>query len=227
MADGRAWLDGAIAVFAKDWRCELRARHAITTLGLFAVTSLIVASLALGPVGIAPAERTAFAPVLIWLILLFSAAAGLPRAFVHEEESRTATALRLSAEPSALFAGKVAYTLTVLLAVEAVVAPLALALLQIEVERPLDLALALGLGGIGLASASTLLAAIVAQGKGRTTLFAALAFPVLVPLLALAVALTRGAFGATPPDGVLLQLVLYDGSVTVAGLMLFPTVWNP
>jgi heme exporter protein B len=222
-----SWTAEAAAVFAKDWRCELRARHALTTLGLFAVTSLIVASLALGPVGIAPAERIAFAPVLIWLILLFSSAAGLPRVFVHEEESHTATALRLSATPSALYAGKTVYSFSILLAVEAVVAPLALGLLQVEVERPGRLALVLVLGGLGLAAASTLLAAIVAQGKGRTTLFAALAFPVLVPLLALAVALTRGAFGATPPEGALLQLVLYDASVTVAGLMLFPVVWNP
>ncbi len=222
-----SWIAEATAVFVKDWRCELRAKHAIATLGLFAVTSLVVASLALGPVGIAPAERTAFAPVLIWLILLFSTAAGLPRAFVHEEESHTATALRLAATPSALFAGKAAYSFSVLAAVEAAVAPLAAALLQIEVPRPGLLLATLALGGFGLALASTLLAAIVAQGRGRTTLFAALAFPVLVPLLALAVTLTRAAFGAPAQEGILIQLVLYDATVTVAGLMLFPAVWNP
>ncbi len=222
-----SWIAEAAAVFAKDWRCELRAKHAITTLGLFAVTSLVVASLALGPVGIQEEERIAFAPVLIWLILLFSTAAGLPRAFVHEEESHTATALRLAATPSALFAGKAAYTFSVLAAVEAAVAPLAAALLQIDVARPGLLIAVLALGGFGLALASTLLAAIVAQGRGRTTLFAALAFPVLVPLLALAVSLTRTAFGAPIQDGILIQLVLYDATVTVAGLMLFPVVWNP
>jgi heme exporter protein B len=222
-----SWIAEAAAVFAKDWRCELRARHALATLGLFAVTSLVVASLALGPVGVQAAERAAFAPVLVWLILLFAAAAGLPRAFVHEEETHTATALRLSATPSALFAGKALYTFSVLLAVEAVVAPLALALLQIETVRPGRLAVVLLLGGFGLAVASTLVAAIVAQGRGRTPLFAALAFPILVPLLALAVAATRGALGGPPLEGVLAQLVLYDASVAVAGLMLFPPVWNP
>ncbi|MBZ0090017.1 MAG: heme exporter protein CcmB, partial [Thermoanaerobaculia bacterium] len=222
-----SWIAEAAAVFVKDWRCELRAKHAVATLGLFAVTSLVVASLALGPVAIEPEQRIALAPVLIWLILLFSTAAGLPRAFVHEEESHTATALRLAATPSALFAGKAAYSFSVLAAVEAAVAPLAAALLQIDVARPGLLAVTLALGGFGLALASTLLAAIVAQGRGRTTLFAALAFPVLVPLLALAVTLTRAAFGAPAPEGILIQLVLYDATVTVAGLMLFPAVWNP
>ena len=165
--------------------------------------------------------------MLIWLILLFSTAAGLPRAFVHEEESHTATALRLAATPSALFAGKAAYSFSGLAAGEAAVAPLAAALLQIEVPRPGLLLATLALGGFGLALASTLLAAIVAQGRGRTTLFAALAFPVLVPLLALAVALTRAAFGDPAQEGILIQLVLYDATVTVAGLMLFPAVWNP
>ena len=54
--------------------------------------------------------------VLLWIILLFSAAAGLPRAFVHEEETQTATALRLAATPSALFCGKLLYGLTLTLA---------------------------------------------------------------------------------------------------------------
>ena len=38
---------------------------------------------------------------------------------------------------------------------------------------------------------------------------------------------TRGALGGTVLEGVLAQLVLYDASVAVAGLMLFPPVWNP
>ena len=51
-------------------------------------------------------------PVLLWIILLFSVAAGLPRTFVQEEETQTAMALRLSATPSALFCGKLLYNLT-------------------------------------------------------------------------------------------------------------------
>ena len=103
-----------------------------TRSALFAVTTLVVVSLALGPVGVQrTAERIAVAPVLLWLILLFAAAAGLPRAFVHEEESHTATALRLAATPSALFAGKRAYSLSLLAASRRPSTPLFLALLQI------------------------------------------------------------------------------------------------
>ncbi|MEZ5312183.1 MAG: heme exporter protein CcmB [Thermoanaerobaculia bacterium] len=160
-----AWIAEAGALFAKEWRTELRGRHAISTLALFAVTTLVVLSLALGPVGVSREDRTWVAPVVLWILLLFSASLGLPRSFVREEESRTAIALRLAATPSALFAGKLLYTLTLLFALELLVAPLFLAALQIEVARWGLFGLALGLGGAGLAAASTLVAAIAAQGE--------------------------------------------------------------
>ena len=54
-----------------------------------------------------------------------------------------------------------------------------------------------------------------------------LAFPVLLPLLLLAVEITRDAVGGDPAGVALTQLILYDACVTTAGLMLFPAVWNP
>jgi len=161
------------------------------------------------------------------VILLFAAAAGLPRAFVHEEETHTATALRLAATPSAVFAGKALFSASLLLAVEALLVPLYVAVMQLPVASLADLLLALFAGGVGLALASTLLAAIAAQAQGRAALFPILAFPVLLPLLLLAIELTRGAVGGAAGDGVLANLVLYDATMAVAGLMLFPFVWNP
>jgi heme exporter protein B len=221
------WLAEALAVFVKDWRCELRTRYALNTIVLFALSTLVIVSLALGPLGTRPGERAAVLPVVLWLILLFAAAAGLPRGFAHEEETHTATALRLTATPSALFCGKLLYSLTLLAALEVLVVPLFLAMVQLDVDHPGRLAAALLAGGYGLAAGSTLVAAIVAQARGKAALFAVLAFPVLVPLLLLAVALTRAAVGGDPAEGALRQLLLYDGSVTVAGLMLVPAVWNP
>jgi heme exporter protein B len=227
MSAVQAWLAEAVAVLIKDWRAELRSRIALQTVLLFALTTLIVVSFALGPAGVAAAERRHTLPVLLWTILLFAASVGLPRAFVHEEETHTATALRLAATPSALFVGKLAYSLAVLSLLILIVAPLFLVLLAVTVDRPWTLVVALGLGGFGLAAASTLVAAIVAQARARGALFAVLAFPVLLPLLLFAVELTRGALLGEPTDAATRQLIAYDGAVTVAGLMLFPAVWNP
>lgn len=221
------WLAESGAVFAKEWRCELRTRYALNTLALFAITTLVMVSLALGPLGVATEERTTVLPVLLWLLLLFAVAAGLPRTFVHEEETHTATGLRLAATPSALFAGKLAYGLAVVLALEILVTPLYLAMVQLPVASPGLLAAALAAGGYGLAAASTLIAAIIAQGRARGTLFAVLSFPVLLPLLVMAIEVTRNAVLGEPAGLALRQILLYDGTVTVAGLMLFPVVWNP
>jgi len=225
--DTSTWAAEALAVFAKEWRCEFRTRYALNTLGLFAFTTLVVVSVSLGPLGVSVSQGTAVLPVLLWMILLFSAAAGLPRAFVQEEETQTATALRLAATPSALFCGKLLYGMTLTLALEALVTPVFVAMTSLDVKSPGLLAAVLAAGGYGLAAGSTLVAAIIAQARSKGTLFSVLAFPILLPLLLIAVELTRHAVAGDPADVALLQLLLYDGSVTVAGFMLFPVVWNP
>jgi len=221
------WAAEAAAVFVKDWRCELRTRHAVSTLALFAVTTLIVASLVLGPLGNDARLAQRVVPVLIWLILLFAASAGLPRAFVHEEESRTSIALRLAARPSALFAGKLAHVITLVLAIELIVGPLSVVLFDLRVADPAAFVATLAAGGLAIAGATTLLAAIVAQGRGASTLFAVLALPVLLPALALAVAVTQAAMSGESGSTYLTELVLYDGTIVVAGFLLFPAIWTP
>jgi heme exporter protein B len=221
------WAAEVVAVFVKDWRCEFRTRYALNTLALFAFTTMVVMSISLGPIGIDRARGTKVLPVLLWVILLFSVSAGLPRAFVQEEESQTATALRLSATPSALFCGKLLYCLTLVGALELLVTPVFVTLMNLEVVSPALLVATLAAGGYGLAVGSTLVAAIIAQARTKGTLFSVLAFPVLLPLLLLVVELTFNSVAGGGGGVALSQLLLYDASVTVAGLMLFPVVWNP
>ncbi len=221
-----SWTAEAVAIFAKEWRLELRTRYALNTVGLFAITTLVVVSISLGPVG-ASEEARQFLPVLLWLILLFAASAGLPRTFVHEEEIGTAIALRLSARPSSLFCGKALYNLTLIFALELLITPLFVAMLQMPVVSPVELLLTLLLGGYGLAIGSTVIAAMVAQARAQATLFAVVAFPILLPLLWFAVRATVGAVLDEPAGPILTLILLFDGTLTVAGLMLFPAIWNP
>jgi heme exporter protein B len=221
------WVLEATAVFVKEWRCEYRTRYALNTLALFAFTTLVVVSFSLGPLGVDRSHGTAVLPVLLWIILLFSVAAGLPRTFVQEEETQTAMALRLSATPSALFCGKLLYNLTLVLALEVLVTPAYVIMTSLEVASPWLLAAVLAAGGYGLATGSTLVAAIIAQARSKGTLFSVLSFPILLPLLVLAVELTRGATAGDPGGVAVPVLLLYDATITVAGLMLFPVVWNP
>lgn len=214
------------AVLAKDWRTELRSRYALNSLALFAFSTLVTVSMALGPVGSSPLAQPLL-PVILWLILLFAATAGLPRTFVGEEETHTAIALRLAGPPEAVFAGKLGFALSLTFALEILVVPLFLAMTDLSPKNPGLFVATLGACGFGLAAGSTLVAAMVAQARGKGTLFAVLLLPVLVPLLVMAVALTRAAVSGEPPIVPITQVLLYDGMVTIGGFLLFPAVWNP
>jgi heme exporter protein B len=220
------WVAEVTAVFLKEWRSELRTRYALHTVGLFAVTTLVVVSIALGPIGASEPARP-FLPVLLWLILLFAASAGLPRSFIHEEETRTANALRLAANPSALFCGKTLYNLTLIFALEILVTPLYLGMLQMPVASSFRFCLGLLAGGYGLAVGSTLIAAMVSQARSSGTLFSVLAFLILLPLLKFSIEVTLGAALEGSAEVALRMAFLYDAILTVASLMLFPAIWNP
>lgn len=220
------WVRETSAVLRKEWRCELRTRYALSTVLLFAFTTLVAVSLAVGSEGSAPELRTMM-PVLLWIILLFAATAGLPRTFVHEEETHTADPLRLAARPSSLFCGKLLYNLTLIFVLEVAVTPLFVVLMRLRVDDPWLLVQTLVAGGLGLAVGSTLIAAMVAQARVRGPLFAVLAFPILLPLLKLVIDASIGAVLGEPASAPLRLALLYDAMVTVAGLMLFPVVWNP
>ena len=220
------WLAETRTILIKEWRCELRTRYALSTVGLFAITTLFMVSLSLGPMG-SSVELRPVLPVFLWVILLFAASAGLPRTFVHEEESGTADPLRLCATPSAVFCGKAIYNLTLILVLEAIVTPFFVGMLALPVENPGDFVLSLLAGGLGLAVGSTLIAAMVAQAQVRGPLFAVLAFPILLPLLKIVVDASLGAVLGSPVDMALGLAFLYDSMLTIAALMLFPVIWNP
>ena len=205
-------LRAAAAVFVKDLKTEWRTRVALNALLLFAFSVLILVGYAVGPTRLALEDRPIVNSVLLWIVLFFSAMTGLSRAFVNEEETGTASALRLSAPPAAVFLGKLLGNLALLGIVMALVVPLFLAF-----------------GAIGLASASTFIAAIVAKTAAKGALFAVLATPLLLPPLVAAVTGTRVA--ATEPelaaglDAVRL-LFAFDGIMITASFLLFDAVWR-
>jgi heme exporter protein B len=218
------WMARALAVLEKDLRSEIRTRYGLNAILIFAVTSLVMVSFALAG---APAPPEVQAAVL-WILLFFSAMAGLSRVFVHEEEKGTAGLLRLAATPGMVFTGKFLFNLALLGLVEIVLVPLYLILMNL---RGVDWALfiaTIALGSVGLAAAGTLIAAIVARTASRSALFAALAFPVLLPVLVAGVVATRAALsGGTLGEswGELRVLISYAVVVFTGGLLLFDYVW--
>ncbi|HSS44842.1 MAG TPA: heme exporter protein CcmB, partial [Thermoanaerobaculia bacterium] len=114
----RAW-----AVCAKDVRQELRQRIALAAVFFFAATALALVSFAIGPFGLRAQDRASVNAALFWNTLFFSAATGLPRAFVREEETGTALALRKVTSGVLVLAGKTLFNYGLFLAIAAVAIP--------------------------------------------------------------------------------------------------------
>lgn len=222
-------LRAAAAVFVKDLRTEWRTRVAINALLLFAFSVLVLVGYAVGPTRLTLEDRPVVNSVLLWIVLFFSAMTGLSRAFVNEEETGTAAALRLTAPPASVFLGKLLANLALLAVVMSVVVPLFLALMSFGVAAPGLFLAVLALGGVGIAAASTFIAAIVSKTAAKGALFAVLATPLLLPPLVAAVTGTRIA--ATEPDlaaglDVVRLLFAYDGLMVTASFLLFDAVWR-
>lgn len=218
---GRVW-----AVAAKDATQELRRRIAIVAVLFFAATALALVSFAIGPFGLPEEDRPPLQAALLWIILFFAAATGLPRAFVQEEETGTALALRKTLPATLVLAGKTVFNLLLFLAIAAVTIPGFLVLLDWKVGSPAAIAATVLAGGYGLAVVSTFLSAISARAGQRNVLFVLIAFPLLVPLLLTAIAATleatRGGFPWTP----LRVMIAYDGAATGAAYLLAAVAWE-
>lgn len=214
------------AVFLKDVAQELRRRVALLAVFFFAATALALVSYAIGPFGLPEDDRPPLQAALLWIVLFFAAATGLPRAFVREEETGTALALRKTVAAPVVLAGKTLFNVLLFLSVAAVTIPGFAVLLDWRVASPGALAATVVLGGLGLAIVSTFLSAIVAAAGQRNVLFVLIAFPLLLPLLLIAISATLEATRGGMPWTGLRVLVAYDGAAAGAAYMLMEAVWE-
>lgn len=220
------FLRQTIAVFLKDLRSEYRERTAISAIVLFAVTSVFVVGFSLAGVSLSP---EAAAPML-WIVLFFSAFSGLAHVFTHEEEGGTALPLRLAAQPEAILMGKLTYNLALLAAVACLVGPLFVLVTDLHVTSPGRLAAVIASGSFSLSASATIVGAIVAKARARGALFGALGFPVVLPLLMLAVASTRRALGVDASEWSWARdiggLLGYGIMTVAASVLVFPVLWE-
>lgn len=219
-----AYVKSAWAVLAKDVLCEMRAKHAIAAMLLFAVTSTVAVSFTLGPW----ARKSSIASPLLWLVVYFSAMSGLSRSFVREEETYTSSLLKLAARPNSVYLGKLAMNFLSLIGVQMVTVPLFLLLTSCPVGGWVTFLALLVLGGLGLSLGATTAAAMVAKATSRGALYAVISFPLLLPVLGLAI---HGSAAAMDPAGTsaapdIRLLAYYCGIVLIASLMLFRFIWE-
>ena len=215
----------AFAVFAKDLRLELRTKYALNTILMFGVTTLTIVSFSLGQAGLKPNVLAA----LFWIVMFFSATAALAQIFTREEEAGTALALRLSADPTAVYLGKLFFNLVLLVTLAAIITPIFFVFTDAPADNILLFVVILVLGILALCSATTLVAAIISKAAVKGALFAVMSFPLLMLPLMMLVGATDTVLSGQGFSEILepIQgLIAYSGIMVTASLMLFKHVWK-
>ena len=219
-------LQGARLIFRREVACAMRSRSSWAAMFMFSLTAIAALSFALR---CAPPEPQVAAG-LLWVVLFFSAEAGVGRAFYEEAASGTLLALRIYAEAQAVFVGKFCYTLFMLVAL----AVFDLALFQVflgfslaDFFAAMVFLLVVFLGIWGLAAAGVIVSALTVGAGAKSGLFSVLLLPVVLPVFLPALNLTGELFSSLLPSSSLLgAMALYDMILTLGASWLFDFVWQ-
>jgi len=216
----------ALIVAWKDLVVERRSKETLNALLFFSLALLFVFQFTLGP----DRERlAAVLPGVLWLGFILSGVLGLGRTFMVERDNDCWEALLLApGDKSAVYVGKLAASLALMLVVEATVLALFTVFFNVDLGPALPgLALVILLGTIGIAAVGALFAAMTAQVRARELLFPVLLLPVLVPVLLGTVKATEALLLREPLASVAhwwQLLVAADVVYVVVGVLTFDVI---
>lgn len=219
-------IKSTLALVKKDLIDEFRSRHAITSIALFSLTTLVMVSFSIGVFSLEAVLHSAF----LWIIVFFSAMTALARSFIKEEENCTSWALRLNASAEIIFTGKLLFNAILILGLVFVLYPMYLILMSPPKGGNIPLTvLFLILGSLCLAGTTTILSAITAKAGAKNSLLPVIAFPVLLPVLLTSIQGTTAAFAGMGVAEVYSEIVFLFSFLVIivtASLLLFTYVWE-
>ena len=169
------------------------------------------------------------APGLLWVTFLFAGLLGLGKSFSQEQENGCMTGLLLTPMPrGVLYLGKLLSTTIFLGLIVGVLLPLFGLFFNLHLGRVLPSLSVVLLGGIvGFTSLGTLLGGLTASLKGREVLLPLLLFPLISPLVLVAVHLSSVVLEGGPLLGELPWLRLLaaiDGVFLIVSYLIFDVV---
>ena len=179
----------AAAIAGKDLVLEVRARERIVAMLTFAVLVAVVFSFALDPT----VRTRDLGGAMLWITILFAGMLGLGRSFALEREQDALTGVLLApVDRGALFIGKFAANLALLLVAELVIFGVYALFFQLGYgAATAGIALIAVLGSIGFMALGTLFGAVAASTRLGETLIPVLLLPLLIPVVIFAAGATQ------------------------------------
>ena len=213
------------AILRKEARLDSREIGSFLTVALFSGVTIFAISVATFNQSL----DGNIAAGLLWIALLFAAVIGQPRRFLQEEDQGTGDLLRLLARPHAIFWGKMVMGILEMTITAIAITGLFFLLTSAKL---VDARLyALGLTGtiLSLTGATCISGALAASARNRSTLAAAVALPLLVPIVFFGVACLRASMGEGLPERAWVSgwgLLGYGIASVVSGPWIFAATWR-
>lgn len=210
------------ALIKKDLTMEWRQRYAINGILLHTVASTMVVFLSVKMLN-APTWNAIY-----WIVLLFSSVSAVAKSFVAESSGRQLYLFGLVSAQD-LIVSKLIYNacLSAILSVLCLITYSIL--LGFPVQNTPYFVLTILLGSIGFSSTFTLLSSIASKSGNGNLLMPVLSFPVIIPLLLVAIKASKKAVDGLDPSLLtkdLLVLLAINMLVITLAYILFPFLWK-
>jgi heme exporter protein B len=215
-----------LVLISKEVTLEWRQKYALNGILLYVVSAVFITYLSVGA-----QQGTLAVPTwnaLYWIIILFSAVNAVAKSFMQEHQGRQLYYYMI-ASPEAIILSKIIYNtlLTLILAL------LGYAVFSLILGNPVQdqgmFILNLILGAIGFSACLTMVSGIASKAGNNATLMAILSFPVIIPILLMAISISKNAIDGLD-RGVsvdkLFTLLAINAIVGAVSYILFPYLWR-
>lgn len=199
--------------------------------GKYIVNSMLMFSLLLIAIVVFPFSKADIGEgtknILYWVIIYFSATAGLSNVFVKESQRNTLLTLKLYYSPNAIILGKTIFNFVFLLFSVCIITFVYTELFSFDLKSYASIFAVLSLSCLGIAFSGTLLSALIAQVANQGSLFMIVGFPVLFPVFMISINATELIItsGNLPLESILI-IALYDLISISLSLLVFETIWE-
>lgn len=211
-----------IALLKKDLLTEWRQRYALNGILLHVVASCFVVFLSV---------RVLAAPswnAIYWIILLFTSVSAVAKSFIGESKGRQLYFYGIVSGQQIILSRMIYNTILML-----VISFLSLVAYSIFMGNPVEhiglYTAVILLGSAGFSATFTMLSSIAAKAGNSNLLMPVLSFPVIIPILLVAIKASKKAMDGLEPSLVypdLLVLFAINLIVMVLAYILFPYLWK-
>lgn len=211
-----------VALLRKDILLEWRQRYALSGMILYVLCTVMTVYMAFH------SPQPVVWLTLFWIILLFASVNAVAKSFMQESVARQLY-YYLLVSPQAVIISKLLYNIVLLFGL-ALVGIGAYSLLLGNPVQDLPLfGASLCLGSVAFSMCFTIMSAISAKAGRSATLMPILSLPIMIPILALLIRVSKTAVTGVTSSNVtkdIAILLAIDGIMCVLSWILFPYLWK-